>query len=194
MPDPTTPPHDTPAKPKASELLADRDREIASLKEQLSALSGDLERHAKKLYGPAIDDLRARAENAEKQLKAAKAELADIATTERQIEDLAAARAAEREKAIKNKEPPKLIGTINVYLQDMPADIVERAQPLFAGRVPLDRATKFRIDGNITVPRTWPLYKRLGHSPKVGSTFDRDEMPAEEIAHYAPQGVIVPVA
>ncbi len=161
MADPTTPPHDTPAKPKASELLADRDREIAALREQNAILRDAL---------AAIDDEKKRAD------------------------DLAAARAAEREKAIKNKEPPKLIGTINVYLQDMPADIVERAQPLFAGRVPLDRATKFRIDGNITVPRTWPLYKRLGHSPKVGSIFDRDEMPAEEIQGYAAQGVIVAVA
>lgn len=169
MAEPTTTP-DITTKPKASEIIAERDRTIAELRDQLATLQRSLD---------------------------------DIEQEQQRIAQAAAERAAERNKAIANNDPPKLIGSINVYLQDMPEDIVDRARPLFEGRVPVDRATKFRVEGRLTMPsrfaegeKPWPLLKRFpaGSSPKVGDTFGADEMPASEIARYAKQGVIVPIA
>lgn len=167
MAEPTTTP-DTSTKPKASEIIAERDKTIAELRDQLAETTA-----AKKK----LEDFAGK-----------------LALERKRDEEAATARAAEREKAIANNDPPKLIGTINVYLQDNPQDIVDRARPLFEGRVPIDRATKFKIDGKLTLSREWPLFKRLGLSPKVGETFDVGEIPADEIAHYAAQGVIVAVA
>ena len=117
--------------------------------------------------------------------------------------DAEAARAKEREKAlaeerakaIANKEPPKLIGTISVYLQDEPADIIARARPLFVGQIATDRATRFRTEDLVTLGKSWPLAKRLKTTtPPRGTEFEADEIPMQDRVAWAANSAIVAIA
>lgn len=116
--------------------------------------------------------------------------------------DRAEARAAKR-TAIDNglaAPPPRMLGTIPIYLDDEPHDVIERARPLYIGQIPADRARRFKIDGRLTLSPKWKggavnkLHARHGVSPPIGAEFDADDMPLEERVGYAAQGAIVPLA
>jgi hypothetical protein len=141
------------------------------------------------------------------------AALAEIARRDRALErekDLQAAREKDRADARAAKTaaheqgvappPPKLLGQIPVYLDDEPADVLERAKALFAGSIPTDRARRFRVEARLRFSPRWgdgsvnKLHQRHGGEPPLRIEFDADEMPLVERQGYAAQGAIVAIA
>ena len=169
MPDPTnSPDYSSLKKEQLLEELAKRD---ASLADALAKLGVTQE---------SLAELRAVRER-------------EKAEADRAAETLAA-RKAEREKAIADNDPPRLLGQIPVYLQDSPDDIVTRARAVFAGQVPPDRATKFRSDAHFTAGPDWPLAKRLKtRAIPLGTEIDAAEIPREEILELCAAGALIAI-
>lgn len=122
------------------------------------------------------------------------AKLAEREAADKHAAETLAARNAERDQAIANKEPPRLLGTIPVYLQDSPDDVTARARALFAGQIPADRAKRFRTDAHFTAGADWPLAKRMKtRAIPLGTEFDADEVPPEERVELAAAGALIPI-
>lgn len=157
----TTTPDIIPTKPRASEIIAERDKTIAELRAQLDELMAhDRER--------------------------------DKARAEREA-----------------KGPGKLLGKIDVYENDAPDDVIERAHLVRIGQAPVAQAKRFRTDAWIGVAFSTKLAQRLDptiaerlkkNPDLVGrlevprkTAFDRGELPPEEIDQYYKQGAIIAI-
>lgn len=114
-------------------------------------------------------------------------------------DELAKARADERAKLIADGAPPRLLGTIPVYLQDDPDDVLARARDLMRGQIPADRARRFKIDARLSLSAKWPdrtdnkLHARYGATPPIGVEFDAADMPTAERIEYVRQGAIIAI-
>jgi hypothetical protein len=104
---------------------------------------------------------------------------------------------AAAEDAAKNRGAgiaPKLIGTIQVFDQDEPQDVLMRARAIRRGQIPTDRAKRFRTESPVMVSSKSKLAERLGRSLGVGVEFNRDELGAEDIRDLVAGGGIVAIA
>lgn len=189
-----TPPTDYSSKTKSEllELLMQRDTALADLSQRTAEAAASFNTKADELIAQA-QSARALLADRDATISNLRAELATHAAEAARAEELKAARLAERDKALAKGDPPKLLGSVQVYLQDEPSDIVDRARALFAGQIPADRARRFKIDARLILSRDWPLAKRLGTSPPLGAEFDADEIPAQERTDYAAAGAIVAI-
>lgn len=119
--------------------------------------------------------------------------------------DVELARAEELEKARAERGPAKLLGKIDVYDTDAPEDVLERAQQIRAGRIPVSLARKFRTNAHLRAPAGSKLALRFGGKPAepgkpadpmkipLRTEFDVAEMPRESIEHFYSVGAISPI-
>lgn len=124
---------------------------------------------------------------------AARMNLADRLEDER---DAAASR-AERlaaEEAQRAAAPPRLLGTINVYDTDRPQDVLRRADEVRAGKIPAEKATRFKVDSVIHRPKSGPLADKFTTPTlPLGTIVHRDDVSADDLAEFIKAGAFVPV-
>ena len=103
-------------------------------------------------------------------------------------EDRAPAPAAEEARL------PRIVGSIPVYDTDTPADVHRRAAEVRAGKIPADRASKFKVDGNMYI-RSESLKTRFRGAPMIplNAIVDRADFSDEDRAEYITAGALIPV-
>lgn len=180
-----TSPAANPTTPKKAELLV----ENAELRDQLTA-----ERKAREEEAARLLDFEARLEEAQRSHRELAAKFNERLADD---QDAAAAR-AERHAAEAEREAstaaPRILGTIPIYDTDRPSDVIRRADEVRAGKIPVDQATRFRVDSNIYV-RGEALKARFrgASSIPLGSFVERGDFSDEDRAEYVSAGALVPV-
>lgn len=96
--------------------------------------------------------------------------------------------------AVEEARLPRIVGSIPVYDTDTPADVHRRAADVRAGKIPADRASKFKVDANIYIRGEGLKTKFRGAaSIPLGAIVDRADFSDEDRAEYITAGALIPV-